>query len=66
MLNEIQLLPEFQGQGIGSDLIRQEIARTQVQQIPLRLRVLKHNTRAQHLYARLGIVVFEETETHIY
>jgi ribosomal protein S18 acetylase RimI-like enzyme len=35
VLNEIQLLPAFQGQGIGSTLIRQEIARTQAQQIPL-------------------------------
>jgi ribosomal protein S18 acetylase RimI-like enzyme len=66
MLNEIQLLPEFQGQGIGSTLIRQEIARTQIRQIPLRLRVLKQNPRAQRLYARLGFVVSGETETHIY
>ncbi len=63
-LHEIQLLPEWQGQGIGSTLIRQEIARTQVQHIPLRLRVLKQNTRAQHLYTRLGFVVSGETEAH--
>lgn len=66
VLHEIQLLPEFQGQGIGSTLIRQEVARVQLQQIPLRLRVLKQNTRAQHLYTRLGFVVSEETEAYIH
>lgn len=66
VLNEIQVLPEFQGQGIGSTLIRQEIVRTQARQIPLRLRVLTQNTRAQYLYTRLGFVVTSETETHLF
>jgi ribosomal protein S18 acetylase RimI-like enzyme len=64
-LNEIQLLPAFQGHGIGSNLIRQEIESSQSQHLPLRLGVLKHNFRAQRLYTHLGFVVSGETATHI-
>lgn len=62
-LNEIQLLPEFQGQGIGSTLIKQELKRARALNLPMRLRVLKAN-RARKLYERLGFVVYDETETH--
>lgn len=62
-LNEIQLLPDFQGRGIGSKLIRRELERAHKHNIPLRLRVLKEN-RARSLYERLGFVVYGETDTH--
>ena len=63
-LNEIQLLPEFQGQGIGSALITQELDRVEMMDIPMRLRVLKQNRQARKLYERLGFVVYGETEAH--
>jgi ribosomal protein S18 acetylase RimI-like enzyme len=62
-LNEIQLLPDFQGQGIGSTLIKQELEQARALNLPMRLRVLKAN-RARKLYERLGFVVYDETETH--
>jgi len=63
-LSEIQILPEFQGRGIGSALIQGEIARAQLRQKPLRLEVLKSNDRARVLYERLGFQVCGATDTH--
>ena len=42
-LNEIQLLPDFQGQGIGSTLVQRELEKAQKQRKPMRLRLLKKN-----------------------
>jgi ribosomal protein S18 acetylase RimI-like enzyme len=64
-VNEIQLLPEFQGQGIGSTLIREEMERSRDVHLPLRLQVLRQNPRARQLYTRLGFVVCGETATHL-
>ena len=61
---EIQILPEFQGRGIGSNIIRTEIARAYEIQKPIRLQVLRENKRAKHLYERLGFVEYGKTEKH--
>ncbi len=63
LLHEIQILPEFQGQGIGTALLREELERARGKGVPIRLRVLKQN-RARFLYERLGFVVYGETEAH--
>lgn len=63
-LAEIQLLPDFQGRGIGSELIQGEIARARHLQKPLRLQVLKSNDRARALYERLGFRVCGTTDRH--
>ena len=62
-LREIFLLPEFQGRGIGSTLVQQEIDRARGRKKPLRLRVLRAN-RAHDLYERLGFDVCEEVDLH--
>lgn len=54
-LREIFLLPEAQGRGIGTALIRAEIDAARRRGRPLRLRVLRAN-RARELYRRLGFV----------
>ena len=60
-LQDLYLLPKYQGQGIGSALVsalqREAIARC----VPLRLQVLKVNS-AKRFYERLGFSVLEETE----
>lgn len=61
---ELQILPEFQGKGIGSRLIRAEIDAANRAGLPLKLQVLKEN-RAQHLYRRLGFEDTGSTDTHI-
>jgi len=54
-LHEVFLDPDAQGAGVGTALIRAEIAAARRAGRPLRLRVLREN-RARRLYARLGLV----------
>ncbi len=53
-LREVFLLPEEQGRGVGTALVREEIARAHAQGKALRLRALRAN-RAAALYRRLGL-----------
>lgn len=64
-VNQLFLLPEHQGQGIGRKcmlLIMEEARRLG---LPVRLRVLKVNPRALAFYQRLGFVRAGETDTHV-
>lgn len=58
-LNNIQILPEFQGQGLGTAII-QDILRNAGSK-PVRLRVLRGNP-AKRLYERLDFKVIRESE----
>lgn len=60
---EILLLPDFQGHGIGTELLHREISFADERGLPVRLRVLREN-RARSLYERLGFRVCGETDTH--
>jgi ribosomal protein S18 acetylase RimI-like enzyme len=62
-LVELQMLPEYQGQGFGSALLRDQIERAERNQQCLILRVLLEN-RARDLYARHGFVITGRTDTH--
>ena len=61
-LRDMFIVPSHQGKGIGSQLVREELARARRHNKPLRLRVLREN-RARALYERLGLSVCGETET---
>jgi ribosomal protein S18 acetylase RimI-like enzyme len=61
---EIQILPEFQGQGIGSQLIQTEITRASKLKKPIRLQVLQKNERARKLYEQLGFTMYGTTDRH--
>ena len=63
-LDDIYLLPEHQGLGIGSHLIRSLLADAARKSKPMKLQVLKVNSRARLLYERLGFQVVGETATH--
>ncbi|MBE2220730.1 MAG: GNAT family N-acetyltransferase [Anaerolineae bacterium] len=56
-LGLIEILPEFQGQGVGTAVIQNFIAAAQAQSLPATLHVLKSNNPAQQLYERLGFVI---------
>lgn len=58
-LIQIQLIPELQGKGIGSELIRNLALEAQQAGAALRLSVLKGNP-ARRLYSRLGFSVVRE------
>jgi ribosomal protein S18 acetylase RimI-like enzyme len=62
-LGDIQLLPEFRNQGIGTHLIRAVMKEAAASQAAVWLKVLKGNP-ARRLYERLGFTVSEETEGH--
>ena len=59
----IYLLPEHQGDGLGSALIMEIMREASEQRVPVALQVLKVNPRAQALYEKLGFTVTGETET---
>ena len=61
-LSGLYLLPEYQRQGIGSQVLASLLAESGAQGKTVRLRVLKVNPQAQRLYERMGFVVTDETE----
>ncbi|MEQ1518229.1 MAG: GNAT family N-acetyltransferase [Usitatibacteraceae bacterium] len=60
-LIQIQLVPDFQGLGIGSELIEGLVAEASRVGASVKLSVLKSN-RARFLYERLGFVICGEDE----
>lgn len=61
---EIHLLPEYRGNGIGSDILRylQKVCIAQDRKI--RIGCFKDNHRAKALYQKLGFMQTGETDTH--
>jgi ribosomal protein S18 acetylase RimI-like enzyme len=64
-LGNIEILPEFQGHGVGGSVLQGLIDGLAGGNKALRLQVLRGN-RALRLYERLGFVKIAETETHIH
>lgn len=65
-LAEIQILPGWQGRGIGSSVVRSLMNEAANSGKAVTLRVLHVNDRARALYERLGFVPYKDTETHTY
>ncbi|MHB8648392.1 MAG: GNAT family N-acetyltransferase [Thermomicrobiales bacterium] len=62
-LTNIEILPAYQGRGLGTALVTEIIAEAKARHLPVRLQVLKINP-ARRLYERLGFIVTGETATH--
>jgi ribosomal protein S18 acetylase RimI-like enzyme len=62
----IEILPEWQGRGIGSSVVRAVMERAAASGKSVSLRVLRVNDRARSFYERLGFRPFKEIETHTY
>jgi GNAT superfamily N-acetyltransferase len=60
---DIQLLPEFQGHGIGTARLQRELQFADERALPARLQVLREN-RARALYEQVGFRGCGETDTH--
>ena len=56
-IHEIQVLPEYQGRGIGTAVVRTVIEQGASHRLPIKLSVVPANSRAQALYERLGFEV---------
>jgi ribosomal protein S18 acetylase RimI-like enzyme len=63
-LHELLVLPEFQNRGIGSQLLRWELARGDAVRKPMRLHTLLLN-RAQELYKRHGFVETGRSDVYV-
>ena len=64
-LNQLFLLPEHQGKGVGSQCALLIIEEGRRLGLPLRVRVLKVNRRAQAFCQRLGFARTGQTDTHV-
>jgi ribosomal protein S18 acetylase RimI-like enzyme len=61
---DILILPQFQNRGLGSEIIKNLMAKTRDDGLLLKLGVFKVNERAKKLYENLGFKIIEETATH--
>jgi len=59
-IHEVQILPVFQGRGVGSAVIQQVIAEAARRGVPVTLSVALANSRARRLYERLGFQVIDK------
>jgi len=59
-IDRLQIMPEFQGSGIGTAILDKLITKTQKNQKSLCLTVLKSNERAKQLYEKKGFQVTRE------
>ena len=62
---DFQVLPELQGRGIGTSVLRGLIGQAATRNVPVELVVLHVNPRARLLYERLGFGVTEERSPFI-
>ncbi|MFX1251041.1 MAG: GNAT family N-acetyltransferase [Promethearchaeota archaeon] len=65
-INLIEILPEYQNQGIGTFIINTIIKEGLKENKDIELQVLKVNKRALKLYLSLGFVIKSEDETHFH
>lgn len=63
-LHEIQISPSYQGQGLGTMLLRDLLADARSRSVPLRLQVLHSNQDAKRLYERIGFLEIQRLENH--
>jgi ribosomal protein S18 acetylase RimI-like enzyme len=64
-LDQLFVLPEYQRNGIGTELVRQILQRAKHLEVPVRLRVLRVNP-AKRLYERMGFLVTSEEPERFY
>lgn len=64
-LYQLFVLPSHQGEGVGSASMRVVIGEAEAQGLPIRLRVLKVNPRAQAFFARFGFEQTGASESHV-
>lgn len=65
-VNQLFILPEYQGKGIGGVCMMRIIDDANVQGYPVRLQVLKINNRGNAFFRKLGFKQTGESDTHIF
>lgn len=64
-LKNILIVNEYQDRGIGTDILKQLIAKAKASQKPIRLEVLSVNERAEAFYKRLSFEVTDRTNIKV-
>ena len=64
-VNQLYVLPEYQGQGVGRKCMLIVMERATGLGLPVRLQVMKVNPRAVAFYQRLRFTITGETATHV-
>ena len=64
-VDQLFILPEHQGRGIGSACMTRIVDDAGLEQKPVMLQVLKVNTRGIAFYQRLGFTIVGESTTHV-
>ncbi len=64
-VDQLFILPEHQGRGIGSACMTRIVNDAGLEQKPVMLQVLKVNTRGIAFYQRLGFTIIGESTTHV-
>ena len=63
-VNQLFILPEYQGKGIGSACMMRIVDEARLEGKSVALQVLKVNTRGTAFYQRLGFLIVNESSTH--
>lgn len=63
-VNQLFILPEYQGKGIGSACVTFILDDASLERKSVALQVLKVNTRGIAFYQRLGFIIVGESSTH--
>ena len=63
-LTSIQILPEYQRNGIGTAIIQTLMDAAKTYRLEITLQVLKANSAARRLYEKLGFITYGETVMH--
>lgn len=61
---ELEILPEYQGKGIGSAIICEIIKNEKSKSREIEVGCFKINSSAINLYKRMGFRIYNETDTH--
>ena len=64
-VNQLFILPEYQGKGIGSACMMRIVDDARLEGKSVALQVLKVNTRGIAFYQRLGFLIIGESSTHL-
>ena len=64
-VNQMFILPEYQNKGIGTACMMRIIEDAATLKLPVRLQVLKVNSRAAAFYQRSGFRIVSESDTHV-
>ena len=64
-VKQLFILPEYQGRGIGRTCMMRIIEEAAASGFPIKLRVLKVNSRAVAFFKRLGFRNIGETDAHV-